>query len=145
MLDQISADAILVELGFDLARLDWHTDTMGPPAHPVNRNCSPLTHAAFMPTTSIMNRGLERSQPRIEIRFYPGAALAAARVRQGLLQADVAQAVGIPHQYMSEIERGHKPLTETHLKALPAPIHAEVRAALVAALRDRVNEMTAPI
>jgi len=48
----------------------------------------------------------------------PGVFLAGARFREGVTQAALAQATGIPCQHISEMENGRRPISKDNARLL---------------------------
>jgi hypothetical protein len=57
----------------------------------------------------------------------PGVTLAGARHKEGLTQAALAQASGIPQRHLSEMERGKRPIGKDRAKALAQILDVDYR------------------
>lgn len=57
----------------------------------------------------------------------PGALLAGARYRDGMTQAALAQATGIPRRHISEMENGRRPIGNKNARLLADSLHIDPR------------------
>jgi transcriptional regulator with XRE-family HTH domain len=57
----------------------------------------------------------------------PGVFLAGARYREGLTQAQLAEATGIPRRHISEMEHGKRPIGKQNAKKLGDALKVDPR------------------
>ena len=57
----------------------------------------------------------------------PGTALKGARTKEGLTQAALGEAAGIPQRHVSEMENGKRPIGKETARKLAAVLHVDYR------------------